>query len=299
MDSAIIFDIQRFSLHDGPGIRTTVFFKGCPLRCAWCQNPESWNPRPEIAFYKHLCKQCFSCAPVCEEKAIVTHTDRRVDYTRCTSCGKCADACVDTALRVVGREWRVDALVAELLKDADYFADSGGGVTLSGGEPMLHPGFLENLLPALKNRNIHVILETCGVFSWGQIESLLPLLDLVFFDLKMMAGDTHKTLTGHSNALILNNFSRLSKEFSHLQARMPVIPTINDGRENILDTAGFLVKNGHASIHLLPYHNLGESKIPRLNTGQKCLGVNFQTADDLSRLKVLFEKEGVEAIIYE
>ena len=164
---------------------------------------------------------------------------------------------------------------------------------------MLHSRFLENLLSELKDRNVHVNLETCGVFSWGQIESLLPFLDLAFFDLKMMASDTHKAFTGHSNMLILKNFSKLSREFSNLQARMPVIPDINDERENILGTARFLLKNGHDSIHLLPYHNMGEAKIPRLNTRQKSLALKYVTTAALSRVKVLFEKEGVEAILYE
>ena len=127
MNSAIIFDVQRFSLHDGPGIRTTVFFKGCPLRCAWCQNPESWQAAPEIAFYRHLCRQCLTCLTVCEEGAVLEGAEQRVDHSRCSACGKCAEACVDDALRLVGRAWRVDDLVAELLKDADYYADSGGG----------------------------------------------------------------------------------------------------------------------------------------------------------------------------
>ncbi|MCP3954406.1 MAG: glycyl-radical enzyme activating protein, partial [Desulfobacterales bacterium] len=266
MDLAIIFDVQRFSLHDGPGIRTTVFFKGCPLRCAWCQNPESWEPGPEIAFYEHLCRQCFTCLTVCEEQAIFKQADQRVDYGRCSACGKCADACVDDALRVVGRAWTVSDLVAELHKDVDYFETSGGGVTLSGGEPMLQAEYLRELLPELKKRKTHVTLETCGLFNWRGMESLLPFLDLVYYDLKIMAADAHERLTGTVNGPVLENFTRLFKADVALQARMPVIPDINDGEANIRDTAGFLLENGQASIHLLPYHNMGEAKIPRLHT---------------------------------
>jgi len=299
MDSAIIFDIQRFSLHDGPGIRTTVFFKGCPLHCAWCQNPESWKDKPEIAFYEHLCRRCFHCLPVCEEKAIVQSVDRRVDYAKCTSCGRCADTCVEEALRVVGREWTVDGLVEELVKDVDYFADSGGGVTLSGGEPMRQSGFLEIFLPELKNRLIHVNIETCGLFAWRQMEKILPLLDLVFFDLKIMAGDAHAEFTGLGNELILENFTKLSRTMENLQARMPVIPGVNDSRENIVATAGFLKMNHRDSIHCLPYHTMGEAKIPRLNTPQKSLGLKSAETAALNRVKALFEKEEVEAILYE
>lgn len=299
MDSAIIFDVQRFSLHDGPGIRTTVFFKGCPLRCAWCQNPESWETGPEIAFYEHLCRQCLTCLTVCEEQAILKQPGYRVDYDRCTACGKCADACVDDALRVVGRAWTVADLVAELLKDEDYFKESGGGVTLSGGEPLLQAGFLKALLPELKNRQLHVTLETCGLFNWRGVESLLPFLDLVYYDLKIMAGEQHARFTGTDNGPVLANFVRFSKADVALQARMPVIPGINDGEANIRETAGFLLENGQTSIHLLPYHNMGEAKIPRLHTRQKQLELNPQTPDDLQRVKALFADRGVEAIIYD
>ena len=296
-NEAIIFDVQRFSLHDGPGIRTTVFFKGCPLRCAWCQNPESWRTEPEIAFYKQHCRGCFDCLAVCRENAILQHADRRIDYSRCTGCGECADACVQTALRVVGRVWTVTDLVRELVKDSDYFEESGGGITLSGGEPMQQAGFLDALLPELKRRHIHVTMETCGQFAWERIESLLPFLDLILFDLKVMAPESHQAFTGCSNGNILKNFVRLSSVFGNLQARLPVIPGINNGRTNILNTAGFLLRNGHDSICLLPYHNLGEAKISSLNTDQKRLGINPQTIHDLDPVKALFEANGVKARI--
>lgn len=299
MDSALIFDIQRFSLHDGPGIRTTVFFKGCPLRCAWCQNPESWAPGPEIAFYEHLCRQCFNCLTVCAEQAILQQADQRVDYARCTACGKCADACVDDALRLVGRAWTVADLVAELLKDEDYFKESGGGVTLSGGEPLLQAGFLKVLLPELKSRQIHVTLETCGLFNWRGAQGLLPFLDLVYYDLKMMAAEQHNRFTGTDNRFVLANFTRFSKTDIVLQARMPVIPGINDHEANIRDTAGFLLENKQASIHLLPYHNMGEAKISRLHTDQKSLNLDSQTPGDLERVKALFAASGIEATIYD
>jgi len=299
MGSAIIFDIQRFSLHDGPGIRTTVFFKGCPLNCAWCQNPESWSAGPEIAFYNHLCRQCFTCRTVCEDQAIVVKADRRVDYTRCSSCGKCAEACVDNALRVVGHAWTADELIAELLKDSDYFQESGGGVTLSGGEPMVQAGFLESFLPALKRHRVHVNLETCGLFSWRHLENLLPYLDLVYYDLKIMEPEQHSRFTGVGNRPILSNFTRLSKTSAALQARMPVIPDINDGELNIRNTADFLRENRQATIHLLPYHNMGEAKIPRMHTTQKPLNLQSQTAGDLQRVQALFAGHGVEATIYD
>lgn len=296
-DKAIVFDVQRFSLHDGPGIRTTVFFKGCPLRCIWCQNPESWRAEPEIAFYKKLCRGCFDCLAVCRENAILQRTDKRLDDTRCTGCGACAAVCVQTALRVVGRIWTVTELIDELVKDFEYFEESEGGITLSGGEPMQQARFLRALLPELKCRHIHVAMETCGHFSWERIEPLLPFLDLIYFDLKAMAPDSHYTFTGCSNERILKNFTRLSGRFDNLQARLPVIPGKNDDRPNILATAEFLLENGQYSIRLLPYHNLGESKISNLNTDQTPLGIDPQTIHDLDRIKALFEANGVKATI--
>ena len=296
---ATIFDVQRFSLHDGPGIRTTVFFKGCPLQCAWCQNPESWRAGPEMAFYAHLCRQCFTCWSVCEEQAILPQPDQRIDYSRCTSCGECADSCVDDALRVVGRAWTVADLVAELLKDAEYFKESGGGITLSGGEPLLQAGFIKALLPELKKEQIHVTLETCGVFNWQGATSLLPFLDLVYYDLKIMASGQHARFTGSDNELVLANFARFTQAGVDLQARMPVIPGINDNEENVRETAEFLLDNGRPSIHLLPYHNMGEAKIPRMHTRQKRLELSPQTPADLGRVKDFFTARGIEATLYE
>lgn len=294
-DKAIIFDVQRFSLHDGPGIRTTVFFKGCPLRCVWCQNPESWRAEPEIAFYAQHCRGCFDCLAACRENAILEHADERIDYTRCTGCGGCAAVCVQTALRIIGRFWMVADLVDEIVKDYDYFEESGGGVTLSGGEPMQQARFLCALLPELKHRHIHIAMETCGHFSWEQMEPLLPFLDLIYYDLKMMAPHSHQASTGCTNKKILKNFCNLSGTFSNLQARMPVIPGKNDDPANILATAGFLLENGHQSIRLLPYHNLGEAKISSLNTEQKPLGIKPQKRHDLGKVKALFEANGVKA----
>jgi len=296
-DKALIFDVQRFSLHDGPGIRTTVFFKGCPLRCIWCQNPESWRAEPEIAFYAKKCRGCFDCLAVCRENAILQCADKRIDYTRCAGCGDCATVCVQTALRVIGRIWTVAELVDELVKDFDYFEESEGGVTLSGGEPMQQARFLRALLPELKRSHIHIAMETCGHFSWEEMELLLPFLDLIYFDLKAMAPDSHQSLTGCTNERILRNFARLSSCFVNLKVRLPVIPGRNDDRANILATAGFLLKNGMHSIILLPYHNLGEAKLSSLHTDQKPLGINPQKAQDLDKVKVLFEAIGVKATI--
>jgi pyruvate formate lyase activating enzyme len=297
--SATIFDIQRFSLHDGPGIRTTIFFKGCALACAWCQNPESLKAAPELIFYKDSCLGCFQCREACPDAAILDHPHNRVDHSKCSVCGKCVSACNTDSLRMVGREWNPDELMAEILKDQDYFEASGGGITLSGGEPLLHAAFLKNFLPMVKANGIHINVETSGMAAWSRMQETIPFLDLIYYDIKHMDSAVHKMQTGCENDMILANFTRLAKRFSNLQARMPVIPGINDTPGNIRSLAGFLKKNNHDSIHLLGYHNMGEAKLERINTRQKPKNLMSMKADDLLNVKELFEKEKIHVVIYD
>ncbi|WP_028313618.1 glycyl-radical enzyme activating protein [Desulfatibacillum aliphaticivorans] len=296
---AILFDIQRFCIHDGPGVRTTLFFKGCPLRCQWCQNPESQNPKPEIAFYQEKCVGCFECLEACPREAILSLPDQRVDRNRCDACGKCAEVCTQDALRLVGGDWDAESLLEEIAADRDFFLDSGGGVTLSGGEPLLHGDFLLEFLSLAKSEGIHINLETCGMAGYEVLSSLTPLLDLVYFDLKLMDSQEHARYTGAPNARILNNFSLLAEEFPAVQARMPVIPGVNDSGENIFQTAAFLRHNNKDSIHLLPYHNLGQSKLTRLDAGAEPFYIRDIPEDYLIRAREAFEKEDVHAIVYE
>jgi pyruvate formate lyase activating enzyme len=299
MKTAILFDIQRFSLHDGPGIRTTIFLKGCPLRCRWCQNPESHKPKPEIAFYAEHCRQCYQCAAVCPKQAIVRSENERVDFTQCDACGECVSACSHRALRMIGDEWDAENLLVELLKDEDHFVESGGGVTVSGGEPMLQAKFLQAWLPLVKTNNIHTTMETCGLFKWELMAALLPYLDLIYYDLKLIDGQRHQEHTGQDNTLILDNFVRLARSPVVLQARMPLIPGVNDDKQNIRATAEFLKQQGHHAIHCLPYHNLGEAKLPRIQTELEPLHLERQTAVTLERIKDRFAQEGIDAIIYD
>jgi pyruvate formate lyase activating enzyme len=295
----LLFDVQRFSLHDGPGIRTTLFFKGCPLRCRWCQNPESHTPAPEMAFYRERCEGCFRCEAVCPEQAITRRPEARIDFSRCSACGACTAVCRQLAIVTIGCAWPVDRLVAELVQDRDFYEDSGGGVTLSGGEPMGQHAYLARLLPRLKAEGLHVALETCGMFAWKQIESLLPHLDLIYFDLKHMAPDTHKALTGMDNALIQENFKRLTPRFAHLRARMPLVPGMNDDEANLRATARFLRENRHERIHCLPYHNLGEAKLARLHTDLKPLNACRMTSERLDWVRDIFTREGIHAVVYD
>jgi pyruvate formate lyase activating enzyme len=297
--AGILFDVQRFSLHDGPGIRTTVFFKGCPLQCRWCQNPESHRTQPEMAFYRERCQACFICETVCPEDAIIRRPAARIDVTRCSACGACATACPQQAIMIIGQRWPVEVLAAEIKRDSDFFEESGGGVTLSGGEPMLQHAYLARLLPNLKAHGLHVTLETCGVFAWQPIVALLPHLDLIYFDIKHMAKEAHTDLTGRDNTRILDNFIRLSHRLAHLQARMPLVPGMNDDESNLRATARFLRQNHHHRIHCLPYHNLGEAKLARLQTDLKPLNTERMTPEGLQWVQETFEQEGVHALIYD
>ncbi|MEW5734764.1 MAG: glycyl-radical enzyme activating protein [Thermodesulfobacteriota bacterium] len=291
---AVVFDIQRFSLHDGPGIRTTVFFKGCPLSCLWCQNPESRKPEPEIAFYEERCLGCLACERACQEGAIRLDKKNRVDWTRCTSCGKCVPVCSGEALRMVGRSMSVSEVAAEVMADKDFFARSGGGATLSGGEPLMQPAFAAALADRLADGGVQTAVETCGQFSYSRASSLFPRLDLVLFDLKAVDGELHKKLTGRSNRTILENFSRLASDGVNLVARMPVIPGMNDSEENLRALAGFLKKQGKKDMVLLSYHGLWEAKLHRVPTAQKPLGLSGGP-EAAERAKAVLAREGIHA----
>ncbi len=294
-----VFDIQRFCLHDGPGIRTTVFFKGCPLSCIWCQNPESIKAGVEIAFYTGRCQTCFACRSVCPVDAVLPFDDQRIDRKRCTRCMDCIRGCPHEALLPVGIPWTPEDLAREVLKDHEWFLDSYGGVTFSGGEPMCHPVFLEALARILKQEGVHLTLETCGFYRSEAMNSLVPLLDLIYFDLKHMDPVQHKKVTGRDNTVILDNFTRLSKVKTKVQARMPVIPGINDNKKNFKCLAEFLKVNGHDSVHLLPYHNMGTIKRERIGLKQDGFKDRTMTGNDLEPTKAILAREGIHAVIYD
>jgi pyruvate formate lyase activating enzyme len=299
MMKALIFDIQRFCLHDGPGIRTVLFFKGCALRCGWCHNPESHQARQEVAFFSHCCVQCYACREICPTAAILTDPDRRIDTSLCDGCGNCVDSCLTGALRMIGKTWNKEDLLAEAVSDRDFFISSGGGITLSGGEPMLQASFLEGFLPRLRGEGIHVTLETCGHFPWTDMERIAPFLDLIYFDLKHMDPDRHAYYTTRGNGLILENFRKLAATFPHLQPRMPVIPGINDDEKNIFAVAVLLHECAMDTIHCLPYHRLGEAKRGRIGPGRARLDLNIPDRPDLKLLIERFAREGIHVVAYD
>ncbi|WP_119070872.1 glycyl-radical enzyme activating protein [Aggregatilinea lenta] len=237
-----VFDIQRFSLHDGPGIRTTVFLKGCSLRCFWCHNPESIRRPPEIEFYPERCIGCGACVALCEHGANTITDDGVVTYDpqQCTVCGECIDDCFANARVLVGRAWSVDEVMAEILQDRSFYGDEGG-VTLSGGEPMLQADFTAALLARCRAEDIHTAIETAGHYPWSTLEPVLPLVDLVMMDLKHLDSERHRDGTGVPNTHILSTARHLATETDKpLLFRTPVIPTYNDAPEVIDRIAGFV-----------------------------------------------------------
>ena len=297
----IIFNIQHYSIHDGPGIRTTVFLKGCPLRCLWCQNPESQAFHPELFHNKQLCTGCGRCVSECPEKAIEIHEDHsKTNRELCKGCGKCVDVCPQEARALMGRIVSADEVFKEVAKDAIFYQRSEGGVTLSGGEPLAQPEFAINILKLCKDAGIHTAMDTCGYAPWETIKRVLEYVDLVLYDLKHMDPIEHEKATGVSNRLILENTRRIYHE-SHasLMIRIPIIPGFNDSLKNIEATAAFILKelNSSIPIHLLPYHRLGESKYEQMEVSRDSLGIEAPSDEHLQTLKKILELKGLKVSI--
>jgi len=264
--TGLVFDIKKFALHDGPGLRTTVFLKGCPLACAICHNPESQSSAPEIWVRHERCVHCYTCLEICPEKAVSFDGERiGIDRGRCTLCGECARLCTAGAIEIVGREMSVAEVMTELEKDAVFYDESGGGVTFSGGEPLAQPAFLLDLLAACRERGFHAVVDTCGHAPPDVVAAAAELTDLFLFDLKFMDPARHAEYTGVGNELILANLRSLAHGGAGLIVRYPPIPGVNDDETDLRSMGALLsALPGPPPVDLLPYHRIGTTKYDRL-----------------------------------
>jgi pyruvate formate lyase activating enzyme len=267
---ALIGDISRYAVHDGPGIRTTVFFKGCPLRCPWCHNPEFIAGHPELAFFPERCIGCGECRDLCPEAALTVDNIARIDRSRCTGRGLCALSCPTKALELVGRRYDLAELTSILLRDRLFYETSGGGVTLSGGEPTAQLAFCGELLQRLHREGIHTAIETNGFFAWDEFcATCLPHLDLILFDVKIADPERHKEITGVGNEVILANLTKLlAARPDDVIARIPLIPGYTADKENIVRLAALFKELKVRRCSLLPYHPYGLAKAEKIGGTQ-------------------------------
>jgi len=270
MATGTIFDIQRFALHDGPGIRTTVFLKGCSNRCGWCHNPESYSIDAQLQYFPQRCIHCGRCAPVCPRGAHTFPEGRhQLDREKCASCGACTCACYADALVMTGRRETVESVVSDVMEDAPYYHTSGGGVTLSGGEPVLQHAFALELLKALKEKGVHTNIQTAGNYPFELLESLLPYLDMVMYDIKGMSEEIYEKHIFGNRALMLDNLVKLDAAMdAPLIVRTPVVVGVNATEGEIIEIVSFIQPLRHLqNYRLIPYHGLGRAKYDALGEG--------------------------------
>jgi pyruvate formate lyase activating enzyme len=290
-----IFDIKKFAIHDGPGIRTTVFFKGCPLRCQWCHNPEGIAPQREIMVFAGRClKGCRDCLAACPRQALAKRRVITLDRSLCDGCGLCVAACPAEALQATGREVDADEVMAELEKDVPFYRESGGGATFSGGEPLQQSIFLGELLSACHERGLHAAVDTSGLAPFSAFEKILPLTGLFLFDLKIVDDASHRRLTGVSNRLILENLEKLSRAGAPLAVRIPIVPGCNDSARDLEQAAGFCADlPGRHPVHLLPYHRGYSGKLKRLGMATPLAATLPPEPAALNRAKATFVNHGL------
>jgi pyruvate formate lyase activating enzyme len=296
---ALIFDIRRYTVHDGPGIRTTVFFKGCPLKCLWCQNPESIDIKPEIIFYEQKCIQCGRCQMTCP----IPGRGFQIFKASCLRCGRCSDVCMTGARKLAGHCFSPDELYSTIIKDALFYKNSGGGVTLSGGEPLLQADFICDFAALCKRENIHIAIDTCGYAPWGNYKKILPYVDLFLYDVKVTDPSLHMQYTGKDNHLILDNLIRLANAKKDIIVRVPLIPSYTDTIGNICGIAKFIVENLNGRIQkveLLPYNILAGSKYSQSSIytdggygDYQLEGVPPQEKQYLEQLVEVFQNAGI------
>jgi pyruvate formate lyase activating enzyme len=292
-----IFDIKRYSIHDGPGIRTTVFLKGCALRCQWCHNPESVDPGPELMHWPGRCARCYSCLQACPIAALSKDEAGAVviDRTRCDLCGKCAEACLYDAMQIVGREMRVEEVVAEVERDRIFYEQSGGGVTLSGGDPFVQYDFAEALVDSLRSKGLRTALDTAGMSRNGVLDRLSRKSDLILYDLKVMDESRHEAFTGVSNAPILENLKRLAAARTEIWIRIPLVAGVNDDNDNIRRTIAFLLSlKTIRRVGILPYHSGGLDKARRIGKAMQFRKFDTPPEERIAAIEAAFREAGFD-----
>lgn len=277
----VVTDIQRYSIKDGPGIRTTIFLKGCSLACEWCANPEAVSPHPELLINHNICIHCGDCVPVCPTHAFRMENDKlQFDRNLCNACGDCVSCCPEQALEIVGKRMLVEEVLDEALRDQVFYQVSGGGVTFSGGEPLLQPEFVSAISKELKASDVHVAIDTAGNVSWDSFELLLPFMDLVLYDIKFIDDSMHERYTGVDNHLILDNARRIAARGVNMIVRLVIVPGLNDSEEELQARIDFVRSLKVVDqIDLLPYHRLGVGKYSRL--GKSYLHQGLQSPEEL------------------
>lgn len=285
-----IVEIKRFAVHDGDGIRTTVFFKGCPLKCLWCHNPETLSPKRQLAFYGHKCVMCGKCAEVCSLHSLSggTHT---IDKEKCVLCGRCAEVCPQSAIEIFGTEMTVDEVCAALIKDKSFYDESGGGITLSGGECLLQSEACREILKEMKRCGINTAVDTCGFVPREAIDRVMPYTDTFLYDIKAIDVDVHKQCTGQPNGLILENLMYIDKSGAKTEIRIPYVPGYNDNQIDKIGSFLAQLKN-ITGVRVLPYHNYAASKYAALGI-EDTLPKTLPSEAEISKAKDILKNYGI------
>ncbi|WP_313164842.1 trans-4-hydroxy-L-proline dehydratase activase [Sedimentibacter sp.] len=298
MNTVAIFNIQKFSIHDGPGIRTTVFLKGCPLKCLWCHNPESQEYEKQILYDAEKCVLCGTCVKVCPKNAIkIEDNILTTDMDKCDFCGLCEIYCIQEARQVVGKHYSVEEVLKEVLKDRIFYEKSGGGVTVSGGEPLMFIDFVEELLKKLKEENIHTAVDTSGAVNFESLERIADYTDLFLYDIKLMDDEMHKKYIKASNKTILENLKKLSKIHNNINIRLPIIEGVNADTDHIERIIDFIKDLNIKKVNLLPYHDIAKHKYKKLDMDYEEEKMSKPSEEKMQRFMSMFESKGYEVKI--